>query len=128
VRWLAVEVSVSNYCPEPVRYSEEYFRIRVGELPGEIVGAHRPLPAGGLQPTLRSGDLPAMSAPGTVAPTTRGWVIFSDVPEDVRMRGELFLDYVTPLDALGDIPLPAPQEPVVCVPLRRLSLPLYFTS
>jgi hypothetical protein len=124
VRWLALDVSVANACPEPVDYSAAYFRVRLGDLPGEIIGANQPVPVGDLQPALGDGTLPASRSRGVAPPRTRGWVTFSDLPTDAPNLGQLFLDYVTPLDQFGDIPLPHPAEPVVCPPLRRLSHPL----
>jgi hypothetical protein len=124
VRWLALDVSVAKVCPESVPYSAAYFRVRLGNLPGEIIGANRPVPAGDLQPALGDGWLPASPSSATAPPRARGWVTFADLPMNAPNLGELFLDYVTPLDQFGDIPLPAPTEPGECLPLRRLSLPL----
>jgi hypothetical protein len=126
--WLALDVSVANWCSVGATdYSAGYFRVRRGDLPGQIVGTNRPVPAGDLQPALGDGTLPASPTPGRDPPRRRGWVTFSDVPNplapDNLNLGPFFLDYVTPLDALGDIPLPLPAEPS-CSPLRRLSLPL----
>ena len=122
--WLALDVSVANSCPESTGYSAGYFRLRVGDLPGEIVGLNRPVPSGDLQPALAEGTLPASPGPGLEQPRRRGWVTFADVP--VYRSGPFFLDYVTPLDAMGDTPLPAPADPSACPPLRRISLPIQF--